>query len=95
MTTPTKGAPKRGPGRPRRSDGLDPSSEAARKARGIGTLKVRLPDETLAILDEIAETLGVTRTLAVQRLIVDGLAKGWAPRAAQRQLEHLEATGKK
>ena len=81
-------APKRGVGRPPRADGL--SGEEARRANGLGRLNLRLPSETLRILDEIAESLGMSRGGAIVYLVGLGVEHGHAPRAAKELLERLD-----
>lgn len=71
---------KRGPGRPPRPDGL--TGDEARAARGIGRLTLRIPRTSLAILDEIATSLGMTRGAAIVYLLSYGIEHGIAPRAA-------------
>lgn len=84
MATKPKGAPKRGPGRPQRADGLAADSEEARATRGIGALKVRIPKTTLALLDELAKAMGMSRGAAIVSLVgateVEASAKRGRPR---------------
>ena len=70
-------APKR-PGRPRRADGLDPNSRAARVKRGTPLISLTLPATTLAILDEIATHLGSSRGGAIVVLVGLGVEAGYA-----------------
>ena len=75
-------APKR-PGRPRRADGLDSNSRAARVKRGTPMISLTLPSTTLAILDEIARHLGSSRGGAIVVLVGLGVEAGYAPKAAR------------
>jgi len=81
MTAP---APKRGPGRPKRADGLDSNSRAARAARGVPMISLSLPAATLAILDEIAAHLDTSRGGAVVQLVGLGVEQGYAPRSSAK-----------
>ena len=94
MTQPTGGAPKRGPGRPRRADGLAPQSEAAQRAKGLRAIKVRIPEESAAIWDEIVESIGGTRATALVVLIGLGVGAGFAPRAAEAASKKRWVTGR-
>ena len=76
-------APKRRPGRPRRADGLDSNSRAARVKRGTPLISLTLPATTLAILDEIARLLGSSRGGAIVVLVGLGVEAGYAPKAAR------------
>ena len=67
-------------GRPRRADGLDSNSSAARKARGVPMISLTLPAATLETLDAIAAHLGCSRGGAVVTLVGLGVEAGLARR---------------
>jgi len=62
------------------------TGEEARAARGLGRINLRLPQASLAILDEIASSLGTTRGGAIVYLLSYGVEHGLAPRAAAQIL---------
>ena len=64
---------RRGPGRPRRADGLDPVSTEARRLRreaaGLVRVEVMLPAGVASLLSGLAARWGVSRAIAVARLV--------------------------
>lgn len=46
---------------------------------------LRLGPDVIATLDEIAETLDTTRSIAVTMCLALGVEKGWAPRALRTE----------
>jgi len=78
MIRSAKAPVKRGPGRPKRIDGLDSNSSAARKARGTPMISLTLPAATLETLDAIAAHLGCSRGAAVVTLVGLGVEHGLA-----------------
>ena len=75
MTSATKGVPARGPGRPRRPDGLDPHSAEAREARGRARVNLELSSASLALLDCLAFKWGVSRSVVVTLLVEAATAR--------------------
>jgi len=87
MIRSAKAPVKRGPGRPKRIDGLDSNSSAARKARGTPMISLTLPAVALETLDAIAAHLGCSRGGAIVQLVGLGVEHGYAPKTAKNILK--------
>lgn len=70
MATKPKGAPvKRGPGRPRRADGLKPNSPEARRLAGRAVVTVSLHETAVALIDACAAAWQCSRPAVIMRAL--------------------------
>ena len=70
MATKPKGAPeRRGHGRPKRADGLDPNSPEARRLAGRSVVTVSLHEVSIALIDRCAEAWQCSRPVVIMRAL--------------------------